>query len=61
MEKVMPAGVNKLGYKADTSPVLRPLMGKILARAFTVSMAIKASELIRALRRGLDIGSKQER
>ena len=61
MEKVIPAGVNRLGYKADTSPVFRPLMGKMLARAFTVSIAIKASVLIRALRRGLDIGSKHER
>lgn len=38
IEKVIPAGVNRLGYRADTSPVFRPLIGKILASAFTAIM-----------------------
>lgn len=60
MEKVRPVGVNRLGYKAETSPVFKPLMGRTLARAFTLNMAIKASVLISAFLIRVDIGSERK-
>lgn len=41
MEKVIPDGVNILGYKAEISPVFIPLMGRALASAFTAMTAAK--------------------
>jgi len=43
MEKVNPAGVNRLEFSAETSPVPTPLIGRILARAFTVMTPNSAS------------------
>ncbi|ELR70946.1 hypothetical protein C900_03229 [Fulvivirga imtechensis AK7] len=45
MEKVMPAGTNKFGYKAATSPVVIAFMGKILAKALTAIAAASAMML----------------
>ena len=36
MLNVIPAGVNKLGYRDEICPVFMPLMGRMLASAFTV-------------------------
>jgi hypothetical protein len=43
MENVSPAGVNRLGYRFDTWPVFNPLIGRILASAFTASVPAKAT------------------
>ena len=42
MEKVYPAGVKKEGRASEISPAVRPLKGRILDSALTVTTATKA-------------------
>ena len=43
MEKVIPAGANRLGYESETLPVVMPFMGSMFARAFTATIPIYAA------------------
>lgn len=45
IEKVIPAGTNRLGYMSESSPVLKPFIGSALASAFTVKTAANATKL----------------
>ncbi len=42
IEKTYPAGVNRLGYKSDISPVVLPFSGRILLKALTTTVIRKA-------------------
>lgn len=46
MEKVKPAGTNKLGMESEISLVVNPPNGKISAKIFTKTIIIKADTLI---------------
>lgn len=43
--KVMPAGTNRFGYESDNSPVVRLLIGRVVASALTTTVPIKKIKL----------------
>jgi hypothetical protein len=46
IEKVTPAGANKLGYMSDIAPVGMPLMGNVTARVLTIIITIYESTTV---------------
>lgn len=46
IEKVIPAGTKRFGYMSDSSPVVKPFIGRAFARPFIVIIAVNNSRLI---------------